>query len=71
MGIKKIDEGLCNGCGICIYDCPLDVIRMEEDRKIAYIKYEDDCKVCYLCEIACPEKAIEVSPETVEKLYFL
>lgn len=64
MGIKNIDEELCSGCNICVRDCPMDVIRLNEEIGKAYIAYAQDCAVCYLCEMSCPEKAIEVSPES-------
>ncbi len=63
MGIKCISEELCNGCNICVRDCPMDVIRMNGKTRKAYIAYAKDCDVCYVCELGCPENAIEVSPE--------
>ena len=63
MGIKSINEELCNGCSVCIRDCPMDVIRSNEETKKAYIAYANDCAVCYICELGCPEKAIKVQPE--------
>lgn len=62
MGIRKIDSRLCNGCGICVERCPMDVLRMDEETNKAFIKYIRDCQSCFLCEIECPEKAIEVMP---------
>ena len=62
MGIRKIDFRLCNGCGICVDNCPLDVIRMDETIKKAVIRYLEDCQSCFLCEIDCPEGAISVNP---------
>ena len=70
MGIKAINEELCTGCGICVEDCPMDVIRMDEAKGKACIHYPGDCMVCYLCEMGCPEDAIEVSPECVRRLQF-
>jgi len=61
MGIRHIDIGLCTGCTICVTQCPMDVIRMNEDKK-AYIKYLHDCQGCMLCEERCPEDAIYVIP---------
>ena len=63
MGIKHIKEELCNGCNICVQDCPMDVIRLNEETETAYIAYAKDCAVCYICELDCPEKAIKVQPE--------
>jgi NAD-dependent dihydropyrimidine dehydrogenase PreA subunit len=60
MGIRKIDLKLCIGCNVCVDVCPLDVIRMEPATNKAYIKYLRDCQSCFLCEVECPEDAIEV-----------
>ena len=63
MGIKSIDQRLCTGCQTCVCNCPMDVIRMDEDRDKAFIAYLSDCQSCYLCELECPEGAIYVTPE--------
>ena len=62
MSIERIAPELCNGCGICVNSCPLDVIRMDEENKRAIIKYPEDCMLCDWCELDCPEGAIYVSP---------
>lgn len=59
--ILSIDQEKCIGCGACVAKCPLDAIRMNEDKK-AYIAYPDDCMTCYLCERACPSGALFVHP---------
>jgi NAD-dependent dihydropyrimidine dehydrogenase PreA subunit len=63
MGVRKIKESLCTGCGICVDICPLDVFRMDEEREKAFIKYLSDCMSCFLCEIECPEEAIYCTPD--------
>jgi len=62
MSIEQIDLELCNGCGICVNSCPMDVIRMDEEGKKAIIKYPEDCMLCGLCEEDCSENAISISP---------
>lgn len=59
--IKSIDSNKCVGCGLCAINCPLDVIRINDDKK-AYIAYPDDCMTCFLCERTCPHGAIDVHP---------
>ena len=38
----------------------MDVIRMDPSTKKAYISYQRDCQSCFLCEVECPEDAIQV-----------
>ncbi|MGI6224737.1 MAG: 4Fe-4S dicluster domain-containing protein [Peptococcales bacterium] len=59
--IKYIDTEKCQGCGVCAKRCPLDAIRMNDEKK-AYIAYPDDCMTCYLCELVCPHGAVYVHP---------
>ncbi|MBI4321295.1 MAG: ferredoxin family protein [Chloroflexi bacterium] len=68
MGIQKIDEDLCNGCGICVDSCPMDVIRMNDSTCQAYLAFPGDCTTCYLCELDCPVEAISVSPEATRRM---
>ena len=62
MSIERIDPELCNGCGICVDSCSMDVIRMDEESNKAVIRYPGDCMLCDWCELDCPENAIYVSP---------
>ena len=63
MSIDKIDQELCNGCGICVQICPMDVFRMDEDSEKAIIRYPEDCMLCEFCVLDCPVEAITVTPE--------
>jgi 2-oxoglutarate ferredoxin oxidoreductase subunit delta len=63
-----IDERICKGCGICVYFCPQDVLRMSEQRNekgyvVAEIVDPEECNSCKMCEINCPDFAIYVVKE--------
>ena len=64
MGIRGIDEELCIGCGTCVDQCPMDVLRLDPSREPpkAIIQYLRDCQSCALCEAECPVEAIHVIP---------
>ena len=62
MSIERIDYELCNGCGICVDSCSVDVIRMDNENKKAIIRYPEECMCCAYCELDCPQQAIYVSP---------
>jgi len=61
MPIESIDPVMCNGCGICVRNCPMDVIRMDRTIRKAQILYPEDCMLCGQC-LECPEKAIYLRP---------
>jgi len=63
MTIDRIDRKLCNNCRLCIYTCPMDVIRIDESIGKAIIAYPDDCMLCGLCMVDCDKNAIFVGAE--------
>ena len=63
MAIERIDLELCNGCGLCVKICPMDVFRMDKQAKKAVITYAEDCMLCEFCVLDCPTRAITVTPE--------
>lgn len=50
---------LCTGCGGCYQSCPTDVFDHRADG-IAYVRYPQDCHVCFLCQDDCPVGAIKI-----------
>jgi NAD-dependent dihydropyrimidine dehydrogenase PreA subunit len=68
MAIQPISNEKCLGCELCIYACPVDVIRMDMSSKKAVTIYPEDCMCCALCEDECPVGAIYVSPEKHDPL---
>lgn len=65
--IKEIivDSDLCKGCYICIEVCPYKVLDISDTRNrrgilLPTAKNIENCISCKLCEVFCPDFAIEV-----------
>ena len=54
-----LDLELCKACGICIALCPERVYDCDE-RGYPVVAREEDCTFCLLCELHCPDFAIEI-----------
>ena len=59
--ITEINADKCNGCGICVDHCNMDVLRLDTSSRKAYIAYREDCMTCFECALGCPEDAIYVN----------
>ena len=44
----------------CYNLCPLDIISWNEKENKPYVKYPNECQVCFICQVECPAKAINV-----------
>jgi NAD-dependent dihydropyrimidine dehydrogenase PreA subunit len=58
----NVDQEKCTGCGDCVDSCPVAVFELQEvegETKSVPVNV-DDCILCRVCEIQCPEQAIEV-----------
>lgn len=63
-GMKKkkkhrINREWCKGCGICVEFCPKEVLVLADDGKVK-VEDPDKCIACGLCEMRCPDIAIEL-----------
>lgn len=57
-----INRDWCKGCGICVHFCPKQVLELDKEDKAVAVRAED-CIACKLCEIRCPDLAIEILTE--------
>ena len=67
MGKPKLKEHhinstWCKGCVICVAFCPKKVLTLDEREKATVVRAQD-CICCKLCEMRCPDIAIEVETE--------
>jgi 2-oxoglutarate ferredoxin oxidoreductase subunit delta len=60
-----IDREWCKGCGICVHFCPKYVLELDEDNKV-FAARPQTCICCKLCEMRCPDLAIEVITEELQ-----
>jgi len=60
-----VDEDLCVGCGVCVDDCPVEAITLQEDQKA--IINEDECIRCGRCHDICPQEAVRHDSERIPK----
>jgi len=56
--VADINLNECNGCGICVDNCPYSAIKWAAEKQPAVIKAL--CKGCGLCAADCPKNAITV-----------
>lgn len=55
----KIFKNLCKSCELCVHYCPKNVLQIGPDRKVEAARPED-CIGCHMCELRCPDFAIQV-----------
>lgn len=59
-----INSKTCAGCSVCVENCPMDCLAIEDAKyhgditTIAYLKNAELCIGCGICEKVCPIRAI-------------
>lgn len=71
QGELHILKERCKGCGFCVEYCPKEVLELSSEFNTKgyhppYVKKEDTCVFCGLCEALCPEFAIFVTEKEKE-----
>lgn len=64
----EIHREWCKGCYICVDMCPRNVLEVDESTFVngihpVVVARLEDCTVCRLCELWCPDLAIAVYEE--------
>jgi len=52
----KVDKEKCTGCGVCVDICPVEAIKIENDKAVI----SDECVDCGACVNQCPQEAISI-----------
>ena len=59
-----VDNNKCIGCGICVKECPIQAISLENRKAVINMK---KCIRCKKCHEICPQKAIRHDKERNKK----
>ncbi len=52
----KIDKSKCTGCKNCMEVCPVDAIKIENEKAVV----SNECTECGACVNECPSEAISL-----------
>jgi nitroreductase/NAD-dependent dihydropyrimidine dehydrogenase PreA subunit len=55
-----IDESKCIKCGLCVRDCPIKIIEMEDGVPFVREENEAKCMACQHCLAVCPKGALGI-----------
>jgi uncharacterized protein (DUF362 family)/Pyruvate/2-oxoacid:ferredoxin oxidoreductase delta subunit len=68
-----IDKALCNQCGTCVQNCPVNpkaVDWVNNDKTRSPAHNYDRCIRCYCCQELCPQGAISIKETVLGRMFF-
>jgi DNA-directed RNA polymerase subunit D len=72
--VIRIDE-TCDGCGMCVDECPKNILAVESGKAIVIPEKLEECLLCRLCERACltggigSEPSIHIESDETRKIF--
>lgn len=66
IALAAVDESICVKCGLCVRECPRQIIRKEQGGfpEIS----PDECIGCGACRSICPVQAISITPVAQQRV---
>jgi NAD-dependent dihydropyrimidine dehydrogenase PreA subunit len=65
----RVDENACNGCGLCVKDCPMKVYELKNGLSVPV--RAPNCMGCLSCHEICPAQALEHKGVYPSKRYYI
>ncbi len=57
-----VNENMCVGCGVCVDDCPVEAITLDDSKAVIN---EEECIRCGRCHDVCPQEAVRHDSERI------
>lgn len=67
MAQINIDRNTCQGCELCVNECPTKVFKYDRENRIPLIVRKDDCIECLSCYYHCPSSAVSLKDIEISK----
>jgi len=65
IGAVVVDKEGCKGCGVCVNECPHDVLALHREVNsrgyhYSYMKNPENCIGCSNCGVVCPDTCLTI-----------
>jgi NADH-quinone oxidoreductase subunit F len=50
----------CNGCNLCVLNCPYEAVTGEKKKGDTYVIHQEKCTKCRICYQSCKFDAIDI-----------